>query len=81
MGEHKLTEWEAGNDLAACCDYLGEKEEEAFRAGFAEHAKVLRECRVKIAKFFNVRHRNSHVFALGPTRVRTDAAPARKEGE
>lgn len=65
MKEHKLTVWEVGNDLAACADYLAEKEEEAFRSGYTEHAKMLRDCRIKIAKFFNRNHRD-HGFGLGP---------------
>jgi hypothetical protein len=67
--ENKMTAWEAGNDLCACADYLGEKEVDAFNAGFIEHAKMLRECRIRIAKHFNHYH-PEHGFGLGPTEPR-----------
>jgi hypothetical protein len=61
-----MTAWEAGNDLCACADYLGEKETDAYAAGFTEHAKMLRDCRIKIAKYFNKHHVKTHDFGLGP---------------
>lgn len=70
MGYNKLTEWEAGNDLCAACDYLGEKENDLAMGGYGEHAKLLRECRVRISKFFNEKHKLSHSFGLGPTEMR-----------
>lgn len=73
MKTHKLTAWEVGNDLAACCDYLGEKEQEAFDAGYTEHAKLLRDCQIRISNFFNRNHRNSHAFGLGPIKRRQTA--------
>lgn len=65
MKEHKMTAWEVGNDLCACADYLGEKEEDAHKAGYAEQAKLLRDVRIKIAKHFNKNFPN-HGFGLGP---------------
>lgn len=81
--KHKLTAWEVGNDLAACCDYLGEKEKEAADAGWSEHAKLLRECRVRIANFFNRNHTKSHSFGLGPTKrlPAPESAPPKMRGE
>lgn len=70
MSHNKMTEWEAGNDLCACADYLGEKEWDAALYGYKEHANLLRECRVKIAKFFNEKHKLTHSFGLGPTKAR-----------
>jgi hypothetical protein len=67
--EHKLTAWEVGNDLCACADYLGEKEVDAFDNGWTEHAALLRDCRIKIAKFFNRNH-PKHGFGLGPVERR-----------
>ena len=65
---HKMTVWEAGNDLCSCADYLGEKEEDAAAAGFTEHAKLIRDCRVRIANFCNRNHSKTHDFGLGPTK-------------
>lgn len=69
MREHKMTAWEAGNDLCACADYLGEKEEDAAKNGFTEHAKLLRDLRIRLANFFNRNHKD-HGFGLGPTTPR-----------
>jgi hypothetical protein len=69
--EHKMTAWEAGSDLCACADYLGEREEEAAKAGFTEHAKLLRDARIRIANFFNRNHSKSHEFGLGPAKARS----------
>jgi len=41
--EHKMTAWDAGNDLCACADYLGEKEQELHNGGFDVHAELLRD--------------------------------------
>lgn len=70
--ENKITPWEAGNDLCSCADYLGEKEEDLAQAGYAEHAELLRELRIRLANFFNKNHRDTHVFGLGPTKRRNE---------
>jgi hypothetical protein len=68
--EHKMTAWEAGNDLAACCDYLGDKEEDAAKSGFEGHAALLRSVRMRLANYFNKHHAKTHDFGLGPTKKR-----------
>lgn len=70
MRQPKMTVWDAGNDLCACVDYLGEKEEEAFKGGFTEHAKLIRSVRVRLSNYFNRNHKNTHSFGLGPTKAR-----------
>lgn len=79
MRENKMTAWDAGNDLCACADYLGEKEEEARNAGFEEHAKLIRDCRVRIANFFNRNHSKTHSFGLGPTTKRKPRSGGKRE--
>ena len=68
LKENKITLWEAGNDLCACVDYLGEKEEDLRKHGYDLHADTLHKARVSIAKLFDELHKNTHSFGLGPTK-------------
>lgn len=68
MRTHKMTAYDAGQDLIACADFLGEKEEEAAKGGYKEQAQLIRNCRVRIANYFNRNNRKTHDFGLGPTR-------------
>lgn len=63
--EHKMTEWDAGQDLVACADKLAEKETSLFEGGFMEQAAAVRKARILIGNVFNERHAyKSHQFGL-----------------
>jgi hypothetical protein len=62
MKEHKMTAWDAGQDLIACADRLSEKETDLREGGFDKLADVVRKARLAIGDAFN-RH-GSHSFGL-----------------
>lgn len=62
MRTHKMTKWEAGQDLISCADLLAEKEVDLEHAGFKDLAKVLLKTRLMIGDEFN--KLNSHDFDL-----------------
>lgn len=72
MREHKMKAWDAGQDLIAVYDLLGEKMAEAKKGGFTEHERILRRAQIGIARFFNRNH-PTHGFQLrtGPQKRRT----------
>lgn len=72
--EHKMTAWDAGQDLIACFDLLSEKDAELHRNGFCHQAVVLRLAKWNIAEEFN--RLGSHEFELP-----TDAPKQSEESE
>lgn len=78
MRTHKMTEWDAGQDMIACADYLAEKAQNLREGGFTEQEKILRDAAFAIGRVFNRLHSGkSHVFGLadgggtiGPRRAR-----------
>lgn len=62
MKIHKMTKWDAGQDLIACADYLGVKEENLKKGGYLELAKEVRKYRLAIGTLFN--ELDSHKFGL-----------------
>lgn len=57
-----MTPWDAGQDVIACSDLLGEKADELRKNGFLEFADVLQESRLKIGDVFN--RIGTHSFGL-----------------
>lgn len=62
MKTHKMTAWDAGQDLIACVDTLGEKEKNLRNAGFIKLADTVRKTRLALGDAFNAH--DSHTFGL-----------------
>ena len=62
MRVHKMTKWDAGNELVAATDELADRERDLRQSGYFEMADLLRACRLSIGKRFN--ELGTHGFRL-----------------
>jgi len=70
MKEHKLTDWEAGNELAAITDFMYDKIEDLQRSHPEIHDAVDQKAR-EIGDLFN--NLGAHDFGLRGTKDKSDA--------
>lgn len=62
MRSHPMTKYDAGQDLIACSDFLGDKYIELKSGGFLKEAEVVQKARLMIGDAFE--ELGSHDFGL-----------------